>query len=116
LLEHAGTGLTLPQFRLLGMVAQNDERATALAGRLSLSKPTITAAVDGLVDRGLVARGVVEGDRRAVKIAITSEGRKALEQAEVLMAERLQPLIDRCDDPAGVTAALAQLERALDDA
>jgi DNA-binding MarR family transcriptional regulator len=116
LLEHAGTGLTLPQFRLLAMVAKGDERATALAGHLSLSKPTITAAVDGLVERGLVARAVVEGDRRAVKVQITPAGRDALAEAEARMAERLQPVFDRCDDPGVVAAALEQLERALDDA
>ena len=76
LLENAGTGLTLPQFRLLAMVALGGERSTALAGRLSLSKPTITAAVDGLVERGLVTREMVEGDRRAVKVEITAGGRR----------------------------------------
>ena len=114
LLEHAGTDLTLPQFRLLAMVARGDERATALAGRLSLSKPTITAAVDGLVERGLVARAVVVGDRRAVNIQITDAGRFSLEAAEGRMAERIQPVIDRCADPAAVTAAMEQLDRALD--
>ena len=114
LLEHAGTDLTLPQFRLLAMVARGDERATALAGRLSLSKPTITAAVDGLVERGLVARAVVVGDRRAVNIQITDAGRFSLEAAEGRMAERIQPVIDRCADPTAVTAAMEQLDRALD--
>ena len=116
LLENAGTGLSLPQFRLLAMVAQGGERATALAGRLSLSKPTITAAVDGLVERGLVARQMVEGDRRAVRVEITAAGRKTLAEAEDRMAERIQPLINRCADPAAVLAALAQLEQALDAA
>jgi DNA-binding MarR family transcriptional regulator len=114
LLEHSDTGLSLPQFRLLAMVAQGDERATALAGRLSLSKPTITAAVDGLVERGLVARAVVEGDRRAVNVQITPAGRDALAEAEARMAERLRPVFERCDDPGAVAAALGQLERALD--
>ena len=114
LLEQAATELTLPQFRLLALVALSDERATALAGRLNLSKPTITAAVDGLVERGLVARAVVPGDRRAVNVQITDAGRAALAAAEERMAERLQPLIERCEDPAAVTAALEQLERVLD--
>src|SRR3954454_16318757 len=106
ILEHSAAELTLPQFRLLAMVARGDERATALAGRLTLSKPTITAAVDGLVERGLVARAVVAGDRRAVNIQITDAGRAALVAAEARMAERLQPVIEQCDDPAAVTSAL----------
>src|SRR4051794_5257909 len=116
LLEHAGTDLTLPQFRLLAMVTLGGERATALAGRLSLSKPTITAAVDGLVDRGLVTREVVAGDRRAVRVEITAAGRRALTDAEALMAQRLEPIIDRCADPTTVRTALEQLELALDEA
>jgi DNA-binding MarR family transcriptional regulator len=114
LLEHAGADLSLPQYRVLAMVAQGDDRATALAGRLSLSKPTITAAVDGLVERGMVARTEVAGDRRAVNIQITDAGRDALVAAEERMDERLRPVFDHCDDPAAVLAALSQLESALD--
>ena len=116
ILERACTDLSLPQYRLLAMVAEGDERATALAGRLALSKPTITAAVDGLVDRGLVDRAVVAEDRRAVVIRITAAGKKALAAAEHTMDERLQVLIERCDDPDAVTAAIDQLRRALDEA
>src|SRR3954470_23758827 len=78
MLENACSDLTLPQYRLLAMVAEGDERASALAGRLTLAKPTITAAVDGLVERRLVKREVVAGDRRAVKISITAAGKRAL--------------------------------------
>jgi len=116
ILERACTELTLPQYRLLALVADADERASALAGRLALSKPTITAAVDGLVDRGLVTRAVVEGDRRAVVIRITPAGKKALAAAERDMNERLQTVLDRCADPTAVVAAIDQLRQALDDA
>jgi DNA-binding MarR family transcriptional regulator len=114
LLEHAGTGLSLPQYRVLAMISEGDERATALAGRLSLAKPTITAAVDGLVERGLAARAVVAGDRRAVNIQITAAGRSALAEAEDRMAERIDPVIERCDDPAAVRRSLEELGVALD--
>src|SRR5437763_3542859 len=106
----------MPQYRLLAMVAEGDERASALAGRLTLSKPTITAAVDGLVERGLVERGDVEGDRRAVRIEITQAGRAALHTAEVAMGERLEGILAHCHDRAAVDRALAQLAAALDAA
>ncbi|MDQ1429246.1 MAG: hypothetical protein QOK39_2722, partial [Acidimicrobiaceae bacterium] len=41
MLEHAATELTLPQYRLLVMVDSGDQRASQLAGRLALSKPTV---------------------------------------------------------------------------
>jgi DNA-binding MarR family transcriptional regulator len=115
LLEHSGAGLTLPQYRLLALVAEGDERAGSLAGRLSLSKPTVTAAVDGLVERGLVIRAVVAGDRRAVRIVITPRGAAALAAAELAMADRLQPILDGCPDRQAVLDVFEQLQAALDE-
>src|SRR5947199_1521333 len=106
ILERACTDLSLPQYRLLAMVADADERASVLAGRLALSKPTITAAVDGLVERGLVVRGEVSGDRRATSIRLTPNGKKALRTAEAEMSARLEPILDRCDDRDAVLAAI----------
>src|SRR6516164_6320734 len=113
-LEHACTDLTLPQYRLLSRVAKGDRQATQLAGRLALSKPTITAVVDGLVERGLLARSEVAGDRRAVHLSLTSAGHDALDATEAAMAERLGRLLDRCDDPDLAMAGIAQLSRAID--
>ncbi len=78
MLEHSSTELTLPQYRLLVMVACGDQRASKLAGRLALSKPTVTAVVDGLVERGMLLRSEVAGDRRAVDLNLTEAGRAAL--------------------------------------
>ena len=114
ILEHSSIDLSMPQYRLLAMVAEGDERASALAGRLTLSKPTITAAVDGLVERGLVTRGDVAGDRRAVRITITAAGRRALQGAERSMQERLDGILNHCADRAAVERAIDQLGDALD--
>jgi DNA-binding MarR family transcriptional regulator len=116
MLEHACQELTLPQYRLLAMVASGDERASHLAGRLALSKPTVTAVVDGLVERGLMARGEVASDRRVVRLSLTPAGRAALASTEAAMAGQLARLLPRCDDPDAVVASLAQLSRAMDAA
>lgn len=113
-LERFCTEISLPQYRVLSMIEDGDERATQLAGHLALTKPTITAAVDGLVERGLVRRRMVEGDRRAVRLVITSEGRKILAAAESAMACALAGLFERTDDRAGVLRALDSLQEALD--
>ncbi len=114
LLERACSELTLSQYRVLSLVARGDERASQLAGRLALAKPTITAAVDALVEHGLMTRSEVEGDRRAVRLAITRDGKAALARTEAAMAERLQPLIDSCSHPALVVEAFVELEVVLD--
>lgn len=116
MLEHACQELTLPQYRLLAMVASGDERASHLAGRLALSKPTVTAVVDGLVERGLLARGEVAADRRVVRLTLTPAGRAALATTEAAMAAPLARLLPRCEHPDAVVASLAQLSQAMDAA
>src|SRR5439155_17389837 len=115
-LEHTCTDLSLPQYRVLAIVAEGDERASRLADRLALAKPTVTAVVDGLVERGLLKRSTVVGDRRVVQLGITAAGRRALAATDKALAARLDALFQRCDDPAAVVAALDQLRHALDDA
>ena len=115
-LERSCGEITLPQYRLLAMIAEGSERATALAGKLALAKPRVSAMVDALVERNLVTRAGVDGDRRAIRLQLTAAGEAALRSAEATMTENLQPLLDRCGDPELVEAALAQLTSALDAA
>ena len=115
-LERSCGEITLPQYRLLAMIAEGSERATALAGKLALAKPSVSAMVDALVERNLVTRAGVDGDRRAIRLQLTAAGEAALRSAEATMTENLQPLLDRCGDPELVEAALAQLTSALDAA
>lgn len=113
-LERACTDLTLPQYRLLAMIADGAERASHLAGELALAKPTVSATIDTLVERGLVEREAVDGDRRATRLIVTRSGLAALVLAESSMRERLDDLLARVDDPAAVRLSLAELEAALD--
>ena len=108
--------LSAAQYRVLAAVDAGGERATHLAQGLALAKPTVTAAVDGLAERGLLAREPVAGDRRAVRIAHTAAGREALAEADAATAARLAAVLGGVDDPAAVLAALASLAPALDGA
>ncbi len=110
-----GARLTLAQYRLLATMADGAERASHLAGQLALSKPTVSATVDTLVERGLVARETVDGDRRATRLTLTAPGHAALLLAEAPMRERLDDLLGRVDDPAAVLRSIAQLRAALDE-
>lgn len=103
-LLECSTDLSLSQYRVLAAVADGGERATHLARGLALAKPTVTAAVDGLVERGLMLRTPVPDDRRSVRIALTHEGQRLLEQVEAAMAERLRSVLDE-----DAVAALAGL-------
>ncbi|MHB1785130.1 MAG: MarR family winged helix-turn-helix transcriptional regulator [Acidimicrobiales bacterium] len=115
-LERNCSQLSLAQYRLLALVKGGGDRASALAGHLDISRPTVTAVVDGLVERGLLERSAVAGDRRAYAISITSAGLAAVGDAETTMAAKLAGLLARTDDPARVRSGLVALGRALDEA
>jgi len=115
IMERAGGDLTLAQYRLLALVSGGEDRASQLAGRLALAKPTVSATVETLVERGWLERTAVAGDRRAVRLGLTPAGRVALDTAEHAMRERLEAVLERVADVALVEEALTQLRRALDE-
>jgi DNA-binding MarR family transcriptional regulator len=95
-------------------MVDGEERASHLAGQLELAKPTVTATNDTLVEHGLVERASVEGDRRAVRLTITSAGRKAFKATEESMRSRLDDVLRNVTDLGLVEEALGQLTAALE--
>jgi long-chain acyl-CoA synthetase len=85
----ASVDLSLPQYRILGMLDGNSAISSDLAQRLAVRPPTVTAVVDGLVTRGLVERRTVENDRRRVDHVLTEHGRRVLDEADVAVDTRL---------------------------
>ena len=84
--------LSLPQYRVLAFIAEGPAAASALAGKLAVSRPSVTALIDGLVARGLVERRPDPSDRRRVDHRITDAGRNALADADVAVDRRLRSL------------------------
>jgi DNA-binding MarR family transcriptional regulator len=105
--------LTLAQFRILSSIAAGDERSSLLAERLAVAKPTITAVIDGLVERGFVAREAVAGDRRSIRIVLTPTGAVALRAAEDEMGETLGRIFGYAPDRDALVASLLDLDDAL---
>jgi len=114
-LEHAAGDLTLAQYRVLAFVAAGTERSSLVAEGLALARPTVTAAVDGLVERKFLTREAVEGDRRSLRLAVTSAGADALSAAERSMGERLDAVLEHARDPEALVAALCDLDDAVAD-
>ena len=105
----AGVNLSLPQYRLLAFLSGGPERATALAGRLDVSPPSLTALVDGAVARQLVERVTAEEDRRSVRHVITPTGAEALARADEAVSARLAAMTDHLS-PAQAKKCLEGLE------
>lgn len=107
--------LTLAQYRLLAMIGDGASRASHLAGQLALAKPTVSATIDTLVERGLVERGAAPDDRRVARLSLTTSGRAALDDAEQAMRARLDAVLAHVDDPGAVRDALAALRGGLEE-
>ena len=90
----ADANLSPPQYRLLAFLSEGDAAATALAGWLSVSKPSITALVDGLEAKGLVERRDDPADRRRVQHVLTPLGIECLAAADALLDERLDVIAE----------------------
>ncbi|MBA2316991.1 MAG: winged helix-turn-helix transcriptional regulator [Euzebyales bacterium] len=86
-------GLTLPQYRVLAFLSLGPSAGVALAEWLTVSPPSVSALVDGLVTRGLVARERSRTDRRRVEHTLTAAGREALIDADGVVGERLDELL-----------------------
>lgn len=75
-LSAAPNDVTLPQYRVLVVLASRGAQRTAdLAAELDVAPSSITRLCDRLVRKKLVTRAADEENRRQVTIAITAEGR-----------------------------------------
>ncbi len=112
--------LTTSQYDLLAPLLDADETPLGLrelARAAGVSAPTATRMIDGLTLRGTVTRERAADDRRAVRIALTADGRAAvLEHRERLLARR-RALFDHLSPGDRRTAAkvLARLAAAYEE-
>ena len=101
-------GLSLPQYRLLFYMQLKPQRASELAQAAAVTRPTLTALVDGMVDAGLMTRRSVESDRRGIRLELTQDGRKKLAEVEELLRECLAQFTQMGDE-ALVLSGLSNL-------
>lgn len=95
--------LTMPQFKLLLLIASEDGlRASDLALGMGVTPPTITTVLDRLVEHGLVRREDDRRDRRQVIARVTEEGAALLRHLGVYSSAEV----------AACVAALSEAETA----
>jgi long-chain acyl-CoA synthetase len=110
----ATADLTLPQYRVLGILGGGPEASSVLAEKLAVSRPSVTGVVDGLVARGLVRRDHDATDRRRIGIELTSDGLRLRAQADTEVERRLHEIADHLDDARAAFAGLGPWREALD--
>ena len=108
-------GLSLPQYRVLAFLDEGDAAPSDLAGRLSVSRPSITALMDGLVTRGLVERRPDPDDGRRVSHHLTEDGRSTLHSADRAVGDRLAAIGTHvhAGDSTRLIASLARFGEAI---
>jgi MarR family transcriptional regulator, organic hydroperoxide resistance regulator len=105
----AGVQLTLPQLKLLGLLAcrPGGLHGRELAGILGVGPPAVTALVERLVEHGYARREEDPRDRRITWVRLTDDGRTVLERATAGQRERLGELLTSLDEVELATVARA---------
>jgi len=112
-------GISMAQLHILYTVQRNGEMTMSrLADVLNVSLSSATGLVDRIAERGFVERSHPPEDRRVVRIRVTPEGAKMLEQIDAVSDDLLRIVLGRLgrSQLAGVRQALADLRVALDTA
>ena len=96
----AESGITAPQFSLLKQIEQDDGRMTAAraADILQIDRPTVSAVLRRLEDKGMVARTALPTDRRAELLSLTESGRAAVVAATHVTDRLAQEMAALCAD------------------
>jgi long-chain acyl-CoA synthetase len=102
----ARVDLTPSQYRILMFLADGSAQASMMADHLTVSRPSVTAVVDGLVARGLVNRRHDEQDRRRVRHTITAAGEDLLAQADATLEQALDEILTHAGTAPTRQAAL----------
>ena len=98
--------LSFTQMKALFMLRQHDDSSVGdLAARLAMSLPAMSRSVDGLVQRGYVARTECATDRRAKSIALLPQGHAALERLNAARAAALTAFAEELSDDGARRAA-----------
>ena len=109
--EELGGELTLPQYRLLRMIAKaRADRVRDVATFLGATTPAASKAVARLARRGLVERVGAPNDRRVWRLRLTPRGRRLLQRHQAVHREVLGRLFGRCK-PDSLERAVNMLEK-----
>ncbi len=101
------------QFSVLARLEDGPRTPTEVAEIEQVSAPSMSRTVNGLVERGLVARADDPADGRQVILTLTDDGRRAIKETrrrrDQWLATRLEHLTD--DERDLLARATALLER-----
>lgn len=117
MLTQCGYGINLTQFRALSALGRSGSLgASELARTIELDAGALTRLIDGLQEKGYVARCPRPNDRRAIEITLTDAGKHFLDQARPTVQtyyDDLMGVLDR-DEQQQLFTMLRRLRAKLD--
>jgi DNA-binding MarR family transcriptional regulator len=113
--RETGEETTMPQFRVLAMLAERPQTTSGLARHRRVSLPAMGALVQALVERGWVTRVPDPNDRRQHMLELTTAGLAHYRGAQEQVTRQLSPLLSVLSEHElrAVQIALPALHRAL---
>ena len=90
-------GLSLTQLKAMHVLAGSDEELSlnGLSDRLGgLSLPTLSRAVDALVQRGYVRRAEDAADRRMKRLSLTAKGRRTIDRLLEIRVREFEAVLE----------------------
>jgi DNA-binding MarR family transcriptional regulator len=111
-------GVGRSDLRALNLLEDGPLTASALAQRLRLTRPAVTALVDRLVAAGFVDRVEVRGDRRATAVALRPTKWQAFAHVYRPLGQRVRSAVDALptNEQAAMGAALDLLSGVFQEA
>jgi len=90
--------MSMAQYRTLLYLLGGSRRAGELAAANAVTKPTVSAMINGLRQQGWVSDAVDEtGDGRVTRVELTAAGRARLARFEEELADRMEQLVPGVD-------------------
>jgi DNA-binding MarR family transcriptional regulator len=117
-LEVLDGAVTLPQFRMLAVLADiGPARSARVARALGLEPSTVTRLADRLVATGHVRRGSEDGHRGVVTLELTAPGQLLVDKVAAWRQQELARMVSVLspDEQASLTSALEVLLAAAGD-
>ena len=104
-------GISIPIYRALAVLQDGNARTLSeLAQIISVEQSTLSRQVGTMVRRGLITRVRPEDNGRIVRIDITDEGRRVIEEL-IPLVQGLEEIALEAVDPAAIGELKTNLQR-----
>ena len=109
-------GVTLPQFRMLVVLAGKATNLSGLAAVLDVAPSTAMRMVDRLESAGLVERAVLPANRRETRLTLTAAGKRTVRTVTARRRRDLTAVLGRLSvhERSALAQAMTAFARAAD--